>query len=256
MTSEEQVSANRANALKSTGPLDCSATRYNARKHALLAKDVVIDWGLVKESRKEFEELHERLRSSLSPDDFVEEMLIERIAVAYWRLRRVIKAEKGYIQSHFVDLSDAYEALKEDDYQSFGTPSTSELEKQGKEWEDALEKLEAGTLSEKYKEILVSHHGSKPDNELIQLGIKEMKGCLDMNTFIIVSRQVTQEIKKKLKVCHHDIPSESEAEHLMRYEASIEKQLYRALTQLIQLKQGKIGFVSQKTLETLEANSS
>jgi len=86
------MAANRANALRSTGPKTAkgkAAIRLNALRHGLLARDVV----LPEEDADAFEELRNQVRASLSPIGPIEEFLIDQIVNAMWRLRRLAQAE-------------------------------------------------------------------------------------------------------------------------------------------------------------------
>lgn len=67
-------------------------------KHGLLAQQVVIAKGDGKEDLKQFGSLLYTLRAELSPVGVLEEMLVERIAVCYWRLRRAVMAETGVLR--------------------------------------------------------------------------------------------------------------------------------------------------------------
>jgi hypothetical protein len=92
MTSEKQVQANQRNARKSTGPKTSegkAAARYNATKHGLLAEEVLIPG----EDEAHLADLGERLRDELQPMGELENMLMDRIIAAYWRLRRVGRVE-------------------------------------------------------------------------------------------------------------------------------------------------------------------
>lgn len=98
MTSEKQVEANKKNAQKSTGPKDASKTRFNALKHGLLAKALIITEGESKENKEEFNFILLSLREELKPEGIIQEMLVERMAVCYWRLQRVVRAERGELR--------------------------------------------------------------------------------------------------------------------------------------------------------------
>ncbi len=103
-TSQRKIESNRQNGLKSTGPKTAEgkrAVRYNALKHGLLAKEVVIDSGDGKENRADFETLLSQLQEDRQPVGMLEELLVEKIASLYWRLARVYRAEKGEIQERF-----------------------------------------------------------------------------------------------------------------------------------------------------------
>ena len=88
MTSPRKAEANRQNALKSTGPKTPEgkdSVRHNAIKHGLLSEQVLLPG----EDEAALKELSEHLRAELSPVGYVEDLLVERILAAYWRLRRL-----------------------------------------------------------------------------------------------------------------------------------------------------------------------
>src|SRR5215216_7051917 len=93
MASRKQIQANRQNALKSTGPKTPEgkdSARLNSTKHGLLSQEVLP--GEDEEARKE---LAERLRAELQPVGEMENLLVERIIDATWRLRRLSRVEAG-----------------------------------------------------------------------------------------------------------------------------------------------------------------
>jgi hypothetical protein len=94
---EKQVAANRANAHKSTGPRSetgKAAARYNAVRHGHFAREVLLPG----DSAVEFEELLEGVRAQLQPEGTLEELIVQRLAAAYWRLRRAYRFEAKAIQ--------------------------------------------------------------------------------------------------------------------------------------------------------------
>lgn len=101
-TSPAKIHANRKNALKSTGPKTPKGkqtVKWNALKHGLLSKELVIRSGDGKENAADFQAVASALHDDLQPVGILEEMLVEKIAVCYWRLRRVIRCEVGHIRS-------------------------------------------------------------------------------------------------------------------------------------------------------------
>ncbi|MHC4699638.1 MAG: hypothetical protein ACYTFQ_03585, partial [Planctomycetota bacterium] len=104
--SEKQLEANKKNAKK--GGVKTSEgkaiVKYNALKHGLLAKEVVVTVGEGAENPGEFYALLEDLKIQLAPAGALEEMLTEKIAVAYWRLRRAYRYEVGLIR-HDLDTA-------------------------------------------------------------------------------------------------------------------------------------------------------
>src|SRR5262245_52980350 len=96
----KQLVANRRNAQKSTGPRTPegrAVSKMNALKHGILSKIVLIGGIHGKESREELIRLHQRFWEELKPWGPVEEMLVDQIVTAHWRLRRALAAEAGEI---------------------------------------------------------------------------------------------------------------------------------------------------------------
>ncbi len=94
MTSDKKAAANRRNALKSTGPKTPEGknlVRLNAVRHGLRAEEILI----AGEEQDSLEELGERLRAELQPVGELENLLVDRIVAAYWRLRRAGRVESG-----------------------------------------------------------------------------------------------------------------------------------------------------------------
>ena len=108
---DKQIAANRKNATKSTGPTTESGKAIAARnsiKHGLLAKEIVISACEGLESHEQFDTLLNDLHNQFSPQGTLEEMLVEKIAVAYWRLRRAHRFEVGLIRNKLDNLTDIY----------------------------------------------------------------------------------------------------------------------------------------------------
>ena len=94
MTSNRKAEANRRNARKSTGPRTSegkAAVRQNALKHGLLSQEVL----LPDEDENAMRDLVERMRAELQPVGELENLLVDRIIAAYWRLRRLGTVEAG-----------------------------------------------------------------------------------------------------------------------------------------------------------------
>jgi hypothetical protein len=108
--SEKQLAANKKNALKGGVKTEegKAIAKYNALKHGLLAKEVVVTVGEGAENPEEFNALMEDLKSQLAPAGTLEEMLVEKIAVAYWRLRRAYRYEVGLIRNELDTATDDY----------------------------------------------------------------------------------------------------------------------------------------------------
>ena len=109
MTSEKQVQANAENARLSTGPVTDegkSIVARNAVKHGIFAKDLVINAGDGREDELEYHELLTELKRDFGPEGRMEMLLVEKIAVNYWRLRRLIRYETGEIRGRLDDYKE------------------------------------------------------------------------------------------------------------------------------------------------------
>lgn len=92
MATEKQLAANRANALKSTGPRTSegkASSCMNSVTHGLRARPIV----LPAEDPAEFQQLHDSLEAAWQPADAAERILVEQMVTAYWKLARMEKGE-------------------------------------------------------------------------------------------------------------------------------------------------------------------
>src|SRR5450631_2491514 len=97
MASEKQVSANRRNAAKSTGPITQNGklrSRRNAMSHGLTAATVVT----AIEDSQEFEQFAAAIRADYQPVSTIEHELVARLASLLWRLRRSTLIETNLFQ--------------------------------------------------------------------------------------------------------------------------------------------------------------
>lgn len=94
--SKKQLKANRLNAKK--GGIKTAKgkaiSRYNAMKHGLLCKEVLIEG----EEEKPLKELERRVRASLQPIGELELLLTDRIIANIWRLKRAMRVERSSME--------------------------------------------------------------------------------------------------------------------------------------------------------------
>lgn len=95
--SQKQIEANRENGMKGGVKSDegKAISKYNAIKHGLLSKEVLLEG----EDEKALIEIGRRLRFELEPQTELELVLVDRITANVWRLRRVMKIEREMIDS-------------------------------------------------------------------------------------------------------------------------------------------------------------
>jgi flagellar biosynthesis/type III secretory pathway chaperone len=92
MASPAQITANRANALLSTGPATPetkSAVRHNAIKYGIHAESLIIPG----EDPEEFEAFKEFQLDTWSPQDTAEQQCVDQLTTTLWRLNRLQNAE-------------------------------------------------------------------------------------------------------------------------------------------------------------------
>ena len=69
--------------------------RQNALRHGILRSELLIKDGMNTEGAEEFNELSVALQEDLVPEGALEGMFVEKIAVCYWRLQRILRCEAG-----------------------------------------------------------------------------------------------------------------------------------------------------------------
>ena len=97
MTKLTKAKSNLKNALKSTGPKSAAGkatSAQNSLRHGVLSSRLI----LPNESREEFDELQAELQQEFVPQGLLEMSLVERIAIALWRQRRLVRAESSEIE--------------------------------------------------------------------------------------------------------------------------------------------------------------
>jgi len=105
MATEKQIEANRRNAQKSTGPateVGKTKAKFNALKHGMTADTAVLPY----EDPSSYEQLRESLIDNYQPVGAGEQMLVELVAVNYWRLLRARRVEQASMKLHIEALKD------------------------------------------------------------------------------------------------------------------------------------------------------
>jgi hypothetical protein len=197
MTSDRKAEANRRNALKSTGPKTPegkAAVRLNALKHGLLSREILLPG----EDEEALRELGERLRAELQPAGELENLLVDRITAAYWRLRRLGRVEAGiFAWELYQELAER----AEHEARGYESHLTDILDKLGPSFEPPTI-----TDERKHREALerAEEMRVKQNTEAATLGRTFVRDADKANAF----------------------------SKLSRYETAIERQLYRALHEL------------------------
>ena len=277
----KQVESNRRNARRSTGPRTAAgkaASRMNAVKHGILSGMVVVRGLRIQEHEEEYEALRKRCFESLAPEGPVEEMLVERVVMTQWRLRRAVLAETGEIA-----LSVDGGLRRREDRQPlplgiFGDPfqdTAAQMEKttQGLEYLTAVLKSvrrdveRDGELTEATCESTRKWFINQPNAITRALeGFREkqsasVEGLSEEEAKEIRPQPVLMFIDEKLeeyarlseqreerenkdewaRQAADVLPSAKVLDKILRYEGALERQLYRALLQLERLQRRREG---------------
>jgi hypothetical protein len=109
MSTESQTEANRKNSQKSTGPRSATGKARSSRNstiHGLTGKSPILPG----EDPADLLDMAESYRAELHPQGQVEEDLVERMAIAQYRLRRIARIEVGYfdLRLRFKSLPKEY----------------------------------------------------------------------------------------------------------------------------------------------------
>lgn len=256
-TSIAKIRANRQNARKSTGPqtlVGKQKASRNSFKHGLLSQAIVIDAGGGTESREEYDALLDQLHDDLHPRGALEAMLVERIAVCYWRLRRAIRAESGEtrkglyhaLAERFAGMDtlrtgdSEIQRLKTIREEILSTGSTGTSFPFFKDSTDCSSPYEISTL-----EALVNLNHARGEKKAAarQVALEKVDDLLERF-------DATQRLVKAIHNGHQDaieasrylVPSDA-MDRILRYETTIERQLYKAIHELERLQQRRLGEV-------------
>jgi hypothetical protein len=99
--SNRRAKANQKNASLSTGPKSehgKAVVRWNALKHGIFSREILIRKGDGKENKAEYDRLAESFWKDLQPEGEFEEVLVDRIVACCWRLKRVLRYETAVLR--------------------------------------------------------------------------------------------------------------------------------------------------------------
>jgi hypothetical protein len=109
MATPAQIAANCRNAKKSTGPKDTTRTRFNGLKHGLRAEQIVLPG----EDPAEFEAEKQAFLDDWEPQSHTRAVLVERAALASWRLRRCARVEAARLRKLAANAAKKFDAANE-----------------------------------------------------------------------------------------------------------------------------------------------
>lgn len=278
----KQLAANRRNALQSTGPKTVNGkavSKLNALKHGILSTQVLVRGRHGRENAREFTALHQRFTQELRPVGPLEEMLVDQVVTAHWRLRRALVAEAGEValsvdqgewrRRHWPSpgLQVMVWRAQFDMLGAMQQSSTGNriVENWLLEARQAVER--SGELREALVQSLVEKMGGKPDptttelQRLCRRRVENPEG-LDADTLRERSKQDALRVLdsairllawQRKECLQHEadeeaahqaaavLPAMETLEKILRYETKLERQLFRAMNQLERLQRMRQG---------------
>ena len=278
-TTQKQIEANRRNAQKSTGPKTpqgVAQSKMNALKHGILSREVLVHGRNINESSREFTALHQRFTQSLNPVGPLEEMLVDQIVTAHWRLRRALAAEAGEIalsvdsgqwQRQTVSLRQKAMLWALEDDPTFAMRNSYVgnrfMENQLKAVRDSVEA--DGELTESAIQSVIlfgKPYSLTKDLDELRLRLQQNPDGLDPQAFRAKQKeQALAHLDRKLgrisfqkSECEEREKTEEGSrqagavlqsmevlEKIQRYETKLERQLFRAMAQLERLQRMRQG---------------
>jgi hypothetical protein len=118
MATQKQILANRANALRSTGPITPEGKKIasqNSTRHGMLTQTVVLEG----ESKDRFEEVLNGYIALIKPRSDAETALVETMTIARWKQMRIWGIEKAGFQLEMSRESSAHGANATRGYLTF-----------------------------------------------------------------------------------------------------------------------------------------
>ena len=222
MSTLKKRESNRRNAKKSTGPRSAAGkvvASRNALKHGLLSRHLIVEG----ESREEFSELLRLLSDEFQPVGLVEHALVERIGIAFWRQRRLVRAESAEVSINQQRFGDDQKRevrhVLDLDYDT-----AEAIEAPDDEAED-IEVADVGDLRDRWK-ALVDEEIAETDDPFAHIP-EEMRIEI-LREFEVEASQVNSFIKKKFGSWAHLF--EIYVDH---YESLIQDQRIREVSRLI-----------------------
>jgi len=209
MSTQKQITANQKNAGQSTGPKTAggkAAVALNALKHGLLAREVVLPTDGAGE-RAAFDEFADDVRDAFQPVGQLEDILVDKIVAGLWRLRRVTRVEAGLFAYRL------YEGAV------------------GRSSEEALQV----SRNETWREDLVRRHLPALD-----------RGAVENPALLGEALTAVRQVERRRdgptpSLGRAFVADEGTFTTLTRYEAAIERGVYRALHELERLQRTRKG---------------
>jgi len=256
-----------------------AVAKMNAAKQGIFAQQVVLKGQFHEEKAREFQRLHKHYWQYLAPVGPVEEMLVDRIVTTHWRLQRVLIAERGEIDQR-VDRVHWYRRRPGQLNLDLMIKCPLPVNDADLDLEQSVDGLcllqsvlcgvrdcvqQTGELTDAALET--THLGGKPTfltMRLKQLHAVPVENADGLDAAALKTRRqatllneidrMLEEYDRKKVSCYYreraeeqasldaaHLPDAEKLDKIMRYETTLERQLYRAMNQLERLQRMRCG---------------
>jgi len=255
MTKLTKAESNLKNALKSTGPKSAAGkatSAQNSLRHGVLSSRLI----LPNESREEFDELQAELQQEFVPQGLLEMSLVERIAIALWRQRRLVRAESSEIELRQslsrdaavreinsalgLDYFDKQVGVEWDGISGFDDKRTAEeLLVYANIWLSAIDSgVNFDRLKEDYpliyQELMedAARNGQSNLTEYLVHEFDELKSYLDYCYEHYLTQWQNSRIRDLVQIYKRSVSLPKVPENMARYQSSLDNELYKAMRAL------------------------
>ncbi|MCX6899318.1 MAG: hypothetical protein NT105_11495 [Verrucomicrobia bacterium] len=248
-------------------------------KHGILCKEVIVQGLCIKESNRQLQAMRRQFWQHHAPVGAHEEMLVDQIVTCYWRKRRVLKAESGEIalsvgEGVWERLKDkAGQRMRFEQARCVHGESKLKLSTAGVDY--MMEVLETarglveenGELTQEQFEDVVKVFGYEPNGVSFALAVlddwrktnpeglepamvkekyQQVVCCyiddqlkkFRRNRLILEMREKMEDESRRAASV---LPSVETLDKILRYETTLERQLYRAMHELERLQRMRKG---------------
>ena len=255
MTKSTKAESNRSNALKSTGPkstLGKAASSQNSLRHGVLSAHLI----LPNESRKEFDALQAELQQEFMPQGVLEMSLVERIAIALWRQRRLVRAESAEIElrlstSRVDALGEIRNALSLEDSDKHAEIewdglSSLDVERTADELlvyvNTYLSEIDSGVDFDSlqhhypliYQELMedAARHGQSNSTKYLEHEFDDINSYLEYYCKNYFNQWQSVKVRELVQIYKKSISLPKVPENMARYQSSLDNELYKAMRAL------------------------
>ena len=201
--------------------------RWNALKHGVLSQPAV----LPTEDPSQFQELLKNLREDRKPKGALEELLVEKVAVCFWRLRRILVHDFG---NNLCESNSGVLAA---------TQTYTDLDTHIKQVADIRQEMtEGGSIADLKERLrgLVERRVVELKRDLSSLTDEEARQLPD--PIIALLERSAEKSKREAQARRLALAIVNKSmDTLLRYETANERQLNRAIDQLERLQRQRAG---------------